>query len=85
MKSKGRKIVAWIINAAGTIFLFLWLFIFRVKWCFFQVKFFEWFSIFLTFEIAFLLSYYLTNKKYDYEKRIETYESIIIKMQKKLL
>lgn len=44
----------------------------------------QWVPVFLGFEVAFIFSYYLTNKKHDYENKVKTYENIVIKMQNRL-
>ena len=79
---KKQKICAWLIAAGITIILLIWLVLnFSVKCSFLKVKFSDWISIFLVFWATFLITFYFANKKLDYEKHIEAYESIVIKMQ----
>ena len=83
MSNKKRQIIAWAINAGILVLLIVWLICsLNVKCKFIEVGLAEWLSITLGFEAVFIISYYFTIKKQDYEKKIETYESIIIKMQK---
>lgn len=85
MNNKKRQIIAWIINAVILLGLIAWLVCSLNLECkFIEVSLAEWISITLGFEAVFLISYYFTIKKQDYEKKIDTYESIIVKMQKRL-
>ena len=86
MSNKKRQIIAWVINAVVLLGLIAWLICSLCLECkFIEVNLAEWLSITLGFEAVFIISYYFTIKKQDYEKKIDTYESIIVKMQKKLL
>ena len=85
MSNKKRQIIAWVVNFVILLGLIVWLICsLRLQCEFIEVSFAEWLSITLGFEAVFIISYYFTIKKQDYEKKIDTYESIIEKMQKKL-
>lgn len=86
MSNKKRQKIAWAINVGVLVLLIVWLICsLNVKCKFIEVGLAEWLSITLGFEAVFIISYYFTIKKQDYEKKIDTYESIIVKMQKKIL
>lgn len=85
MKNKKLKRAVFAIGVIISVLLVLWLILSLSIDCkFLDVELPDWITIFGGFEIAFFITYYLTNVKTDYEKRIETYAEIITKMQNRL-
>lgn len=85
MTKKAHKIIL-IMGILFSVSLIVWLIVSSFYECaFWHVTFAQWLPIFLGVIATFFLSYYLTNKKSDYEKKLIAYESVIIKMQLKLM
>lgn len=85
MRGKILKRVVPIIGIIIAIVLIIWLILSLCLDCpYLEISLKEWMTIFLAFVGAFFISYYLSNIKLDYEKKLDTLEKIIEKMQKKL-
>lgn len=86
MKNKTRKLVVFMAGAVLSAGLIFWVVLSASKRCssFWEISFAEWVPIFIAFEIAFIFSYLLTYRKERDEKVMDTYEQIIVKMQKYL-
>lgn len=81
-----QKIWSWIIASVVTVVLVAWLVLSLTIDCkFLKVELAQWLSIFLAFWATFIITFYFANKKQDYEKYIDAYESTIDKMQKILI
>ena len=85
MKNKTLKIIVPLVGFIITALLIIWLILsLCTDICYFDISLKDWFTIFFGFVAVFFFSYYLTNIRLNYEKKLDTYEQILIKMQNKL-
>ncbi len=84
MRSKKLKIIVLVSGSIISVLLVLWAALYSVLPSWWQITFANWVPIFIGFEVTFIFSYFLANKFASYERRLTTYESIIIKMQNTL-
>ena len=84
MKNKKLKTTVLVIGILISILLIIWVALYSILPSWWQITFADWVPIFIGFEVTFIFSYFLANKLASYERKLATYESIIIKMQQTL-
>ena len=86
MKKKRMQITILCGGIVISLLLLSWILISRFTACsFFTVSFAEWVPIFLTFEVAFVLSYIFLDRSHYYENKTKIFEHILIEMQEAIL